>query len=129
MTKKSRQKLKYFENEKSFWGEIKSIFSFWKGFQLPKMSQIWECTFKMELFLFLWSFICHVVNIGKWKYVFTCVIIEIEVFHLCCTCTVCVALVSQLCGSCLTHIALVLLVPHLRCTCVTRACYSCCKID
>ena len=26
MTKKSRQKLKYLENEKSFWGEIKSIF-------------------------------------------------------------------------------------------------------
>ena len=26
MTKKSRQKFKYLENEKSFWGEIKSIF-------------------------------------------------------------------------------------------------------
>ena len=26
MTKKSRQKIKYLENEKSFWGEIKSIF-------------------------------------------------------------------------------------------------------
>ena len=26
MTKKSRQKLKYLENENSFWGEIKSIF-------------------------------------------------------------------------------------------------------
>ena len=26
VTKKSQQKLKYFENEKSFWGEIKSIF-------------------------------------------------------------------------------------------------------
>ena len=26
MTKKPRQKLKYHENEKSFWGEIKSIF-------------------------------------------------------------------------------------------------------
>ena len=28
MTKKSRQKLKYLENEKSFWGEIKSIFHY-----------------------------------------------------------------------------------------------------
>ena len=26
MTKKSRQKIKYLENEKSFWSEIKSIF-------------------------------------------------------------------------------------------------------
>ena len=31
MTKKSRQKLKYLENEKSFWDEIKSIFyHFWR---------------------------------------------------------------------------------------------------
>ena len=27
MTKKSRQKFKYFENRESFWGEIKSIFA------------------------------------------------------------------------------------------------------
>ena len=38
MTKKSRKKLKYLENEKSFWGEIKRIFlSFLKGFQLQKI--------------------------------------------------------------------------------------------
>ena len=31
MTKKSRQKFKYVENEKSFWDEIKNIFHyFWK---------------------------------------------------------------------------------------------------
>ena len=33
MTKKSRQNFKYFENEKSFKGEIKSIFHYLKGFQ------------------------------------------------------------------------------------------------
>ena len=39
LTKKSRQKLKYLENEKSFWGEIKSIFNHFliNGFQLPKI--------------------------------------------------------------------------------------------
>ena len=38
MTKKSRQKFKCLEKEKSFQGEIKSIFlSFLKGFQLPKI--------------------------------------------------------------------------------------------
>ena len=37
MIKKSRQKLKYRENKKSFWGEIKSIFIIFKGFQLPKI--------------------------------------------------------------------------------------------
>ena len=38
MTKKSRQKLKYLENEMSFWVEIKKHFSsFLKGFQLPKV--------------------------------------------------------------------------------------------
>ena len=38
MTKKSRQKPKYLENEMSFRGKIKSIFlSFLKGFHLPKI--------------------------------------------------------------------------------------------
>ena len=39
MTKKSRQKFKYLENEKSFWCEIKSVFhfSFLKAFPLPKI--------------------------------------------------------------------------------------------
>ena len=31
MTKKSRQKFKYFENEKSFWGEKKALVIFFKG--------------------------------------------------------------------------------------------------
>ena len=39
MAKKLGQKLKYLENGKSFWGEIKSIFSsFLKGFQLSKIA-------------------------------------------------------------------------------------------
>ena len=36
MTKKSRQKLNYLESEKSFWGEIKSIFHHFKGFSVAK---------------------------------------------------------------------------------------------
>ena len=34
MTKKSKQKLEYLKNEKSFYGEMKDIL---KGFQLPKI--------------------------------------------------------------------------------------------
>ena len=47
MTKKSRQKLKYLENEKSFLGETKSIFHyFWRAFiSCQKPSQTWECAF------------------------------------------------------------------------------------
>ena len=36
MIKKSRQKLKYIENEKSFRGEIKSIFTIFKGLSVAK---------------------------------------------------------------------------------------------
>ena len=36
MTKKSRQKLKYLENEKSFLGEIKSIFHHFKAHSVAK---------------------------------------------------------------------------------------------
>ena len=48
MTKKSRQKFKYLENEKRFWGEIKSIFYHFssRAFSCQKLSQTWECTFK-----------------------------------------------------------------------------------
>ena len=47
MTKRSRQKTKYIENEKSFWGE-KSIFHhFWRVFTCQKLSQTWECGFKI----------------------------------------------------------------------------------
>ena len=34
MTKKSKQKFKYLENEKSFWDEIKNFSSFLNSFQL-----------------------------------------------------------------------------------------------
>ena len=37
MTKTSRQKYKYLENEKSFYGETKSIFHHLKGFQYSKI--------------------------------------------------------------------------------------------
>ena len=36
ISKYSRQKFKYLENEKSFWGEIKSIFIIFKGLSVPK---------------------------------------------------------------------------------------------
>ena len=36
MTNKSRQKLKYLENKKSFLGEIKSIFIIFKGVSVAK---------------------------------------------------------------------------------------------
>ena len=46
MIKKSGQKFKYLENEKSSWGEIKSIFHhFWRAFSCQKFSQTQECTF------------------------------------------------------------------------------------
>ena len=39
--------LKYLENEKSFYGEIKSIFHhFWRSFSYQKLSQPLECAFK-----------------------------------------------------------------------------------
>ena len=46
MTKKARQKFKYLQNEKSFQGEIKSIFHLFKRpFGCQKMSQTLECAF------------------------------------------------------------------------------------
>ena len=42
MTRKSRQKLKYLEKEKSFWGEIKSIFHHFKrNVSCQELSQTW----------------------------------------------------------------------------------------
>ena len=39
ITEKSKQKFKYLENKKSFWGEIKSIFHhFSKDFKCPKIA-------------------------------------------------------------------------------------------
>ena len=45
MTKKSTQKFKYLENEKSFYGEIKSIFHISKG--LSELPQTLECDFTL----------------------------------------------------------------------------------
>ena len=46
MTKKSRQKLKYLESGKSFWGEIKSYFHhFQRVFSCQKLSQTLVCAF------------------------------------------------------------------------------------
>ena len=46
-SKKSRQKLKYLENEKIFWREIKRIFyHFLRALSCHKLSQTWECAFK-----------------------------------------------------------------------------------
>ena len=43
---KSQDETKYRENEKSFWGEIKSIFHHFKrAFSCQKLSQNWECVF------------------------------------------------------------------------------------
>ena len=51
MTNKSWQSVKYLENEKSFWGEIKSIFHhFEKVFSYHNFSQTWECAFKVTWF-------------------------------------------------------------------------------
>ena len=37
MTKKSRQKFKYLENEKSFWGKKKGLFIIFKGISLKQI--------------------------------------------------------------------------------------------
>ena len=63
----------------------------------------------MKLFLSLQSFICHIVNIRVWEYVFTSVVIKIKIFQSCCTRVVRVALVSRMCC---TRVPLVLLVSH-----------------
>ena len=47
MTKKSNQKCKYLVNQKSFEGELKSIFyHFWRASSCQKLFQTLECTFK-----------------------------------------------------------------------------------
>ena len=60
MTKKSRQKLSLLENEKNFWGEIKSIFhNFQRTFSCQKLSQTWECAFKSPEIWLVESFFNH----------------------------------------------------------------------
>ena len=49
--RKVKTKFKYLEKEKSFSGKIKSIFPyFWKAFNGQKLSQTWECPFKLRRF-------------------------------------------------------------------------------
>ena len=81
MTKEWRQKLKYLENEKNFWGEIKSIFQqFQRAFSCQKLSQTWECVFNIvcpyEIWEFIWywiylnwfdAFSLRMLNCGLWK--------------------------------------------------------------
>ena len=62
----------------------------------------------MKMFLSLWSFPCHIVNIRVWKYVFTRVVIKIKIFHSCLTFVVCVALVLHLCCARVARLTLVL---------------------
>ena len=52
MTKKSRQKLKSLENEKSFWGEIKGIFIIFKGLSIAKNFLRPECA-PLKFFMLL----------------------------------------------------------------------------
>ena len=63
MTKRSRKKLKYLENKKSFWGEIKSIFhNFERLFSCQKLSQTWDCAFNVRsVSNFFWTSIKHPV--------------------------------------------------------------------
>ena len=49
MTKKSRQKFKYLENKKSFWGEIKSLFHhFYRALSCQKLYLTWVCIFNWD---------------------------------------------------------------------------------
>ena len=64
MTKKPRQKLKYPENEKSFWGEIKTIFHhFSRASSCQKLCQTLECSLRQR-----WNsrcdrpFSCHILG-------------------------------------------------------------------
>ena len=93
MTKRSRQKLKYTENEKSFYGEIKSIFHHLKAFQSPQIvshlrvclknrtpSRTFSNFFEFEVFRifrisFLWNSSKHLSlivasNMVGWKFSF-----------------------------------------------------------
>ena len=66
MTKNSRQKLKYLENKKSFYDEIKGIFH---NFQLAsicqKLPRTWEFTFKILSFMKHYKAFCIHFDIGK----------------------------------------------------------------
>ena len=56
MTKKSRQKFKYLENDKSFYGEIKSVFHLFKrAFRCQKLSQTLEWAYKRVTWIYGWK--------------------------------------------------------------------------
>ena len=112
-----------------------SCVTFWYSFYHYKVHILWstfqmhfgmgtrhfqKVILRMKLFLSLQSFICHVANIGVWKYVFTCVVIKIKISHSCRTRVVRVVLVSHSCWTLLARVSLVLhSCPSCR-TCVAR---------
>ena len=54
MMKKSRQKFKYLENKKTFWGDIESLFHHKGALSCQKLSQTWEYTFNDNLTSMSW---------------------------------------------------------------------------
>ena len=89
MTKKSRQKLKYLENEKSFWGEMKNnekhFSSFLKGFQLPKIVSGLRRFFKLfkRLQYILESFcaVFGMADISKYSNIWWSTHLYVSCFH------------------------------------------------
>ena len=64
MTKKSRQKFKYRENEESFYDEIKNIFIIFKGLSLKQTKRIWKVKVRIERFKNLVG--CRLGHLQKW---------------------------------------------------------------
>ena len=63
MTKKSRQKFYYLENEMSFWGEIKSIFHhFQRDFNYRNLPQTWGCVFNLSASFDFWYLLNQVIR-------------------------------------------------------------------
>ena len=79
-----------------------------------------KVVFRIELFLSLSSFTCHIASIGVWKYVSNHVVIKIKTFQSCRSHVVHVALVSHSSPSCITCVALMSFVSHSYCSCYTR---------
>ena len=64
MTKKSKQKFDYLENEKSFLGEIKSIFYlFYRVFKCQKLSQTLEWAFNYFGICIYMHYIRHEISL------------------------------------------------------------------
>ena len=78
MTKKSRQTLKYLENEKGFWGEIKSIFKkafliIVKGLSVPKIVSDLRVHLKH---------VFHIAHVDMYDLVYNCTIHFKEPFEI-----------------------------------------------